>query len=483
MTFEPKILSLEQENQLLRKENVELRLLLQDALEKLQSLSDKINKNSSNSSKPPSTDIVRTKSLRISTGKKAGGQKGHSGTTLAASATPDEVIVHKAVECSGCGKDISGVGSLRYEQRQVYDIPPIKMQVCEHRSEIKCCPHCDKENKGIFPAGILQGTQYGTNLKQFGVYLTQYQLLPLGRSVQLIEDLTGHKISAATLVNINQQCSQQLSGFTETLKANLQQAPVLHVDETGYYYGNKRNWLHVATTEHLTYYYAHEKRGREAMDEMGILPGYKGTAVHDYWKSYLDYLCNHSLCNTHHLRDLTFCHEQEKSQWAADMKALLLEMKGITDVAKAQGLQSLDQQQQDILTQRFNLLVEQGYQQHPLPEKEPGKRGVVKKSKTQNLLQRFRDQREYILGFVRDFRIPFGNNLAEQAIRMMKVQQKISGCFRSKDGATCFATIRSYIDTMRKNGFSIIDAIGKAIEGKPIMPFSQIHAYAYPQSG
>ena len=188
MTFEPKILSLEQENQLLRKENVELRLLLQDALEKLQSLSDKINKNSSNSSKPPSTDIVRTKSLRISTGKKAGGQKGHSGTTLAASATPDEVIVHKAVECSGCGKDISGVGSLRYEQRQVYDIPPIKMQVCEHRSEIKCCPHCDRENKGTFPAGVSQGTQYGTNLKQFGVYLTQYQLLPLGRSVQLIEE-------------------------------------------------------------------------------------------------------------------------------------------------------------------------------------------------------------------------------------------------------------------------------------------------------
>ena len=474
MTFEEQILSLKEENRLLREENTELKRLLQGAL-------DKLNKNSSNSSKPPSTDIARTKSLRISTGKKAGGQKGHTGTTLQISETPDEVVEHKAKQCVGCGKDIGGVGSLRYERRQVYDIPPVRMKIYEHRSEIKCCPHCQKENKGAFPSEVSHCTQYGSNLKEFALYLTQYQLLPFGRSAQLIEDLTGHKLSAATLVNINQTCSSQLSGFIEALKDNLQKAPVIHSDETGFYYQSKRNWLHVAATEDLTYYYAHEKRGKEAMDAMGVLPDYKGNAMHDYWKSYLDYLCTHSLCNTHHLRDLTFCLEQEKSVWAEAMKALLLEMKQITDQCKEQGLQSLDELRQEQLTTKYNLLVEEGYLQHPLPEKQPGKRGTVKKSKTQNLLERFKKHREDIIRFIRDFRVPFGNNLAEQAIRMMKVKQKISGCFRSKEGAQSFATIRSYIDTMRKNGFNIIEAIRQAIKGNPIMPFDA--SYTYPQSG
>jgi len=474
LAIEEKIAELEEIIFSLRKENMELKRLLQEAL-------DKLNKNSSNSSKPPSTDIVRTKSLRISTGKKAGGQKGHSGTTLQISETPDEVIVHKPGQCSGCGKDISGFGSLRYECRQVYDIPPVRMKTYEHRSEIKCCPHCQKENKGVFPAGVSHCTQYGINLKQFAIYLTQYQLLPLGRSAQLIEDLTGHTLSAATLVNINENCSGQLSGFIEAVKENLHKAPVIHSDETGYYYQGNRNWLHVATTACLTYYFAHEKRGKAAMDEMGILPNYKGNVMHDYWKSYLDYLCMHSLCNTHHLRDLTFCHEQEKSQWAAEMKALLLEMKQITEDCKEQGLQSLDELQQQQLTAKYNLLVEEGYRQHPLAKKEVGKRGVIKKSKTQNLLERFKNHGEDIIRFIRDFRVPFGNNLAEQAVRMMKVKQKISGCFRSKEGAQSFATIRSYIDTMRKNGFCIIDAIGHAIVGNPIMPFDA--TFTYPQSG
>lgn len=192
---------------------------------------DKLKKNSSNSSKPPSTDIVRTKSLRISTGRKPGGQKGHTGTTLQISEIPDEVIVHKSRECSGCGKDISTVGTLRYERRQVYDIAEIKMAICEHRSEIKCCPHCQKENKGIFPAEVSHCTQYGSNLKGLAVYLTQYQLLPLGRSAQLIEDITGHSLSAATLVNINENCSKELDSFIEVLKDNLQKAPVIHSDK------------------------------------------------------------------------------------------------------------------------------------------------------------------------------------------------------------------------------------------------------------
>jgi len=257
----------------------------------------------------------------------------------------------------------------------------MRMQIHEHRSEIKCCPHCQKENKAIFPAEVTHCTQYGNNLKQLAVYLSGYQLLPVKRSVQLIEDITGHKLTEATLVNINEGCSNQLTGFIEVLKDELQKAPVIHSDETGFYYQSKRNWLHVAATEHLTYYYAYEKRGKKAMDQMEILPFYQGNVMHDYWKSYLDYSCTHSLCNVHHLRDLTFCHEQEKSQWAADMKALLLEMKQVTDNSKEQGLQKLSELQLQQLTQRYDLLIEEGYSQHPIGEKEAGKRGAVKKSK------------------------------------------------------------------------------------------------------
>jgi transposase len=461
LALESEIQALKEENVTLRKENAELKKLLQEAL-------DKLNKNSKNSSKPPSTDIQRTKSLRTSSGKKSGGQKGHEGTTLQFSETPDQIIEHPApVHCNGCGQSLKKVDSLSYQRRQVYDIPPIKMQVCEHRSEIKCCPNCGIENSGDFPADVAHNVQYGNYLKAWAVYLVHYQLLPYQRSSQLIENLTGHRLSTGTLVNISQSCSTNLSGFVEEVKDTLQQSPVINNDETGYYFDGRRHWLHVAATEQCTFYFAHENRGRQAMDAMGILGSYEGIVMHDYWKSYLDYECTHALCNAHHLRDLTYCEEQEGSRWAAEMKTLLLEMKQQADECKERGLEALPLGQQQELIAKYHRLVKRGYKQHPLPQKEAGKRGVVKKSKTQNLLERFFLHGEDIVRFLKDFRVPFSNNVAEQAIRMMKVKQKISGCFRSKEGASCFATIRSYIDTMRKHGHSIIEAISHAIAGNP----------------
>lgn len=292
----------------------------------------------------------------------------------------------------------------------------------------------------------------------------------------MIEDLTGHCISAGSLVNFNTNCCEQLSDFMKALKTNLLQSPLIHADETGYYYDNNRNWLHVAATADCTYYYPHEKRGKEAMDAMGILPTYTGALMHDYWKSYLDYDCQHYLCNAHHLRDLTFCEEQEKSTWAKQMKALLLDMKHSVDDSLTLGLQSLTEDQQTKYLQHFDTLIAQGNIEHPLPQKQIGKRGAVKKCKSRNLLERFAKHKDGITQFIKDFAVPFGNNLAEQSIRMMKLKQKISGCFRSKAGATVFATIRSYIDTMRKNGFDIMDALDLAIKGKSIIPF--IPAYS-----
>ncbi len=455
------IIELRNENAELRKRIIELELSLQAAI-------DKLNKNSNNSSKPPSTDIQRTKSMRISSNKKAGGQAGHQGTTLEMSSQPDKIITHRSAHCKCCGKDIRAIGSLRYERRQVYDIPPLRIKIEEHRSEIVCCPHCNTENRGSFPEEVKQPVQYGSNLKQLGVYLTQYQLLPYERTAELIEDLTGHRLSVGTLVNTNEECSTQLSSFIEDVKDALQQEPVMHSDETGFYFAGNRNWLHVTTTKNYTYYYAHEKRGTYAMKDMGVLPDYAGTLMHDYWKSYLDYKCKHVFCHAHHLRDLTFCHEQEKSQWAALMKTLLLEMKTVVDSSKEQGKQNLDAAQEQMLIEKYENLMQQGYMEHPLCQKETGKRGAAKKSKTQNLLERFQRHKEEMVRFVKDFTIPFDNNIAEQAIRMMKVKQKISGCFRSKNGAQCFAIIRSYIDTIRKQGHSITDALKLAILGKPI---------------
>ena len=384
---------------------------------------------------------------------------------------PDKVEFHSVGICSGCGESLRDTNVQGYDCRQVFDLPPIRMEVTEHACEIKCCPHCQTENKGTFPKDVNQPTQYGNNLKGLCVYLSAYHFIPYEHCSQLIRDLTGMAPSRGTLVNFNNLMRQNLveSGFEADLKEKLLASPVCHFDETGYYFDNKRNWLHSASTEDLTYYYPHEKRGQEAMNDMGLLPLYKGVMVHDFWKSYLDFQnCKHSLCNTHHLRDLTFCEEQENNEWAVKMKTMLLELKAEVDNCKANGATAFEPEMLIVLENRYDALVNEGYQKYPFPEKETGKRGKIKKTKSQNLIERFLNHKEKILRFIRDFKVPFGNNIAEQAMRMTKVKLKISGCFRSKEGVESFALTRSYIDTNRKQGNDIMEAIGLAINGKPI---------------
>lgn len=459
----------------LRKENAALRAKIHELENLLREALAKLNKDSTNSSKPPSTDIVRkTVSLRVPSGKSVGGQKGHLGTTLEKSTDIDQIIVHPVECCSGCGEDLKSVKLDRLDSHQVFELPEIKLRVIEHQSQVKCCPNCARENKGVFPGYASQPTQYGSNLKAFACYLSNYQLLPYKRCSQLIEELTGHRISEATLVKFNTSLSNELNPFLESLTQDLKASFLLHFDETGFYYSGKRNWLHVVCTELATYYFAHPKRGKEAMDAMGILGNYQGKAMHDFWGSYMDedFNCEHFLCNVHHLRDLTFCEEQEKSSWAKEMKTLLLEMKKSTQESLIKGLESVPKAEQDKLLSHYDALLEAGEKEHPLPDKIRGKRGRVKKTKSRNLLERFQNHKESVVGFLKDFSIPFGNNAAEQAIRMMKLQQKISGSFRSDTGAKTFADIRSYIDTMRKRGFDIIDTIALAIRGKAVIPFA-----------
>lgn len=431
-------------------------------------------KDSNNSSKPPSSDIGkahRTQSLRTSSGKKPGGQPGHIGGTLSFSAAPDEVVVHVLKQCSCCGKSLCSTQSVDYERRQVYDIPPINMLVTEHLGEIKNCPHCHTVNRAAFPQSISQPVQYGSNVQQLAVYFTQYQLLPYGRTSEIFKDLFGHALSSSFLVNNNRRCADKLQPFIINLKLLLLKQPVLHADETGYYFEGQRNWLHTLCTDRYTYYAVHTKRGGEAMNDMGVLPNYTGKLVHDYWKSYYEFgNCQHRLCNTHHLRDLTFCHQIEASIWAGQIKQLLIDLLGKVWAAKNQDedATSLSKGQLQYWEGKYDKLMKEGQCLHPPPVKQNGKRGVTKKSKTQNMLDRFIHCKDQILDFAKDFQTPFGNNLAEQAIRMMKIKQKISGCFRSKQGAKDFADIRSYIATAKKQSVGIMDALEAVIKGQPL---------------
>jgi hypothetical protein len=265
---------------------------------------------------------------------------------------------------------------------------------------------------------------------------------------------------------MNQRCADKLDDFIIQLSRTLSHEPVLNADETGYYYNGVRNWLHVLTTEQYTLYMPHAKRGKEAMESMGVLPHYEGRLIHDFWKAYFEYECLHGLCNVHHLRDLTYCAEIENSRWAAEMKQLLTDLHAKVEKAKEANKEALTTGQISYWSGKYDKLIKAGWQQHPPPLKQKGKRGTVKQTKTQNLLQRFGDYKENILAFARDFTIPFSNNLAEQAIRMMKVKQKISGCFRSEQGTKNFAVIRSYISTMQKQGKAILDALEYPIMGK-----------------
>jgi hypothetical protein len=485
MENEGNIQVLERQNMLLTEQNLLQQVVINKQSLRIEELEKRIthleniqSKNSSNSSKPPSSDgFKRTTSMRKPSGKKPGGQKGHPGRNLPMVAVATKHQIHFVTQCSCCGHDISESAVVSYQRRQVTDVPPITIEVTEHMAEQKECPHCKTVSTAVFPARVSQPMQYGDNIRQWIVYMLNFLMVPVGRTAKFLQDFLGIHMSEGTVINIQKECAGNLAEFEQKIKAALCKEPVVHFDETGYYIDKLRQWLHVASTKELTLYMPHPKRGKEAMDAMGILPGFEGVAVHDFWGSYMDYPCGHELCNVHHLRDLTFCAEQEKNIWAEHMSELLLKVKSQVEAAKAQKLQSLESAQVTEFEQQYDALVETGKKEHPLPERQKGKRGKVKKSKTRNMIERFDQHRKSILGFMNDFQIPFDNNLAEQDIRMTKTKLKVSGCFRSMEGAENFALIRSYISTMRKQGINLFDALLSAITGEPVIPQSLNYAF------
>ena len=438
-------------------------LIYESKIQKLEArvkeLEDQISKNSKNSSKPPSTDVFfkPPKSLRKKTDRKQGGQKGHLGDTLKMTEHPDQVKSHKVANCERCNKKLHGQLADRIERRQVYDIPPLHIKIIEHQSEVKICS-CGCINKA-FPKGVDHPVAYGSNIKSLMVYLQNYQLLPYQRTKELISDLFNHNISKGTLYNTSKSAYNKLEVFENRLKELLTYCVVAGFDETGLRVMSKLLWLHCCSTSEHAYYQVHQKRGSQAMNDIGILPEFKGVAVHDFWKSYYHYQCKHSLCNAHLLRDLIFIKERFKQSWAEDLINLLLKMKSAKQRAIDQGKSSLSKTTLNKYQKQYNLIVQKGFKKNPFKPPKKKTRGRHKKTPARNLLERLENYASDILRFLFDFKVPFDNNFSERDLRMMKVKQKISGCFRSLNGANIFTRIRSFIVTARKQNVNVFDAL------------------------
>jgi len=434
------------------KASIELLLLL------ISILVNRIRLNSKNSSKPPSMDPDRKKKLNPKRDRKAGGQTGHDGKTLHKVENPDEI---KEIPVDRNKLPVGQYHQAGYEARQVIDID-ITTVVTEWRAEILV----DDQGKrfiAAFPQGVTRPVQYGIGVKVNAVYMSQYQLVPYNRIEDHFWDQMGLPISVGSIHNFNQDAFERLEPFEGWIKHQLTVSDLIHCDETGINIGGKRNWLHATCNGQFSYYYPHSKRGCEALNEIGILSFYHGIMCHDHWKSYYQYGSAHSLCNAHHLRELQRAFEQDGQKWAPKMSDLLIEIHQATESAGGR----LNQMESEIYRKRYRQLLQEADIECPAPDetKKKGRRGKIARSKSRNLLERLRDFEDDTLRFMDETIVPFSNNQAENDLRMTKVQQKISGCFRSMQGAKIFCRIRSYLTTCRKQGVTSSEALRLLFEG------------------
>ena len=421
-------------------------------------LVNRLGLNSRNSSTPPSCDPHRQRKQKKPGDKKAGGQNGHPGTTLKPVDNPDAIKVIRLDKRTLPRGQYRDVG---FESRQVIDIK-IATVVTEYRAQILEDAQ-GKRYVAPFPAQVTRPVQYGIALKAHAVYLSQFQLIPYQRIQDHFRDQMNLVLSAGTLYNFNVQAHAMLESFDGIAADTLAASPLLHADETGANVNGKTIWLHSASNEHWTHFRIHAKRGTEAMNDIGILPRFKGILCHDHWKPYFTYDCTHALCNAHHLRELERAWEQDRQTWAQRMKALLEEINVAVHTA---GGQLTPAAARAYRTTYRHVLAEAPRECPPPEPRHTGKRGRQKRSKARNLLERLINYEDDVLRFMENLIVPFTNNQGENDLRMTKVQQKISGCFRSLEGAQMFCRIRGYLSTCRKHGVSASEALTLLFQGE-----------------
>jgi transposase len=459
--FERRLSVSEAENSALRLENAALKQEVAD-------LRRQLGKNSSNSSKPPSSDGFRKPpriagSLRGASGKKSGGQVGHKGDTLRPVDKPDKIERHDAACCAHCAAALTAAMATGVEKRQVFDMPEPRLEVTEHQANIYTCTSCQGVTKAAFPEGVNAHVQYGPRIKAAAVYLNTQQLIPEDRVGEVMKDILG--AGSLCPASVAAWCAAKAEAFapvTARIADLLARAPVRNLDETGFRISQKLQWLHTVSSDVLTHYRVTSRRGEIPK----FLEG--GVIVHDHFRPY--YRLNglaHALCNAHHLRELKALIEIEKEAWAKKMSRLLVKMSRAVAKAVEKGQLVLAERQRRRFEALYDAIVAQGIAFHeaqPPLDRKPGARGRKPQRPGHNLLERLRAYRSDVLRFLFDFAVPFTNNRAEQDIRMMKVRMKISGCFRTNAGAETFATLRSVISTARKRGWNILETLASPPE-------------------
>jgi transposase len=399
--------------------------------------------------------------------RRPGKQPGAPGAHLAQVATPDEVIDHVPGRCGGCGADLAGAAVVGVEARQVFDLPALHLAVAEHRAQRRRCA-CGSTTAAAFPEHARGAACYGPGVRALVSYLCVHQHLPVDRAAQLLADVLGAPVATGTLAAVLAEGAAGLEGFIEVVRAGLTAEPVAHFDETGARVAGRLHWVHSASTAGLSLFTVHAKRGKVAMDAAGVLPGFTGVAVHDGWSPYRRYQATHALCGAHLLRELERIAGEPGQGWAAGMAELLVDVKLVADRARAAGLQRVDDNARARLRGRYRRLLGDGQAANPPPR--TARRGRLRRSPAARLLARLDRYRDEVLRSLDDTRVPFDNNQAERDLRMVKLQQKISGCWRTLDGAAAFLTVRSYLSTARKHGINPLAVLRQLFQGHPWLP-------------
>lgn len=428
--------------------------------ERISELEAQLSQNSTNSSKPPSKDgYNKPKSLREKSEKKRGGQFGHEGHGLKIESEADKIIEHKAEVCSKCGMKLNGLASVCADVRNVIDFEVI-VKIIRHKQMRTVCSNCGRANDGKMPDEATRSACYGSGLRAFSALMSNYACVSMGKIKTIFSEVFDIKLSVGTIANINKDYSKKSEPILKEIKSEIRKSAVINSDETGINNNGANWWLHTASTPELTYMTAHPKRGKEGIDDNGVLIGYTGTAVHDCMGAYYKYQdCIHALCNAHLLRELEWVCDYTSQSWAAKMQDLLLKMKAVKEKYIETDKTELSCYYSRKFAGEYTEIIELAKSEVPF---DPNSR---KQHKSYNLFKRFCQRQDEITRFVNDFDVPFDNNQAERDIRITKIKEKSAGCFRSDDGVTGFAKISSVIGTAVKQGKSVFNTLVNIASG------------------